>query len=62
MKLQPFCDQAEWFRRAGLALATFMPELTASQVAEIVTGELWDEACNVEPEEAAEIYSTKHSG
>ena len=60
MAFEPHCDQAEWFRRAGLALTTFLPELSASEVAEIVTGELWDEACDIEPEEAAEIYATKH--
>lgn len=60
MPLKPHCEQAEWFRRAGLTLTTLSPGLSASQVAEIVTGVLWDEACNLPPEEAAEIYATEH--
>ena len=60
MSSKPHCEYAEWIRRAGLALATWMPELTAHEVAEIVTGELWDEACDYAPEDAAEVYSTKH--
>lgn len=60
MSLTPYCEQAEWFRRAGLMLTTLKPELSSSEVAEIVTGELWEEACNIEPEEAAEIFAMKH--
>jgi len=60
MALKPHCEHADWIRRAGLTLATLKPELTAGQVAEIVTGELWYEACDMPPEEAAEIYATEH--
>jgi hypothetical protein len=58
--MKPYCPQDEWVRRAGLALCSFMPGLTPHQIAEIVTTHLWEEACNLEPEEAAEIYSTDH--
>ena len=54
------CDRAEWLRRAGCALAAFKPDLTAEQVASVVHDELWDEACHIAPEEAAEVYATEH--
>ena len=55
-----FCNREEWLRRAGLALYSFKPELTAAQIATIVNGELWEEACSMAPEDAAEIYATEH--
>lgn len=60
MPLTPSCPQDEWIRRAGLTLCSFAPHLSVHQIAEIVTTELWEEACDMTPEEAAEVYATQH--
>lgn len=56
MALKPHCTETEWLRRAGIALAERRPDLTPAQVAEIVTGHLWEEACDWPPEEAVDEY------
>jgi hypothetical protein len=55
-----FCNREEWMRRAGLALCSFKPGLTAAEIVQIVDGELWREACHMAPEDAAEIYAMEH--
>lgn len=57
MTREPYCEQAEWYRRAAFTLMTLLPHLSAAKVADIVTGALWDEARHLEPEQAAEDYA-----
>lgn len=59
MPLKPHCDQAEWLDRATMALGRLMPELSPADVAGIVKDHLWEEACDLSPEEAAEIYASE---
>jgi hypothetical protein len=57
MDLSPHCDRAEWLDRATMALGRLMPGKSPAEIAEIVSGHLWEEACDLSPEEAAEIYA-----
>lgn len=59
MALTPHCAQPEWIDRATMALGRMMPHLSPASVAEIVNEHLWEEACDLSPEEAAEIYASE---
>lgn len=59
MALTPHCDRSEWLDRATLALGRLLPKLSPAEVAEIVNVHLWEEACDLSPEEAAEIYAAE---
>jgi hypothetical protein len=42
-----------------MALGRLMPKLTPAEVRDIVNEHLWEEACDLSPEEAAEIYASE---
>lgn len=58
--MTPNCSREEWMNRATAALAKFKPDYTPEELASAINGELWDEACDMAPEDAAEIYATEH--
>ena len=60
MPLTPHCDEADWCRRAAVELARLRPELTVAHVAEVVSAHLWEEACDLPPEEAVGEYLREH--
>jgi len=59
MALTPHCDRPGWLDRATMALGRLMPKLTPAEVRDIVNEHLWEEACDLSPEEAAEIYASE---
>lgn len=60
MPLTPQCPQPEWLDRARQALTKWRPEMDPDELAAVVNGHLWEEACDLTPEEAVEIYVTEH--
>ena len=60
MDLTPSCDRTQWLARAAEALRQFRPEMDPDEIAEVVNGHLWAEACDMAPEEAVEVYLGMH--
>ena len=59
MTAAPICSRPEWTRRFAYRAMLVSPALD-SVSAVMVADAQFDEACDLEPEDAAEIYSVPH--
>lgn len=57
--MNPYCPKDEWTGRAERALESRMAAMSVPAVADAVA-HLWEEACDLSPEEAVDIYVTEH--
>ena len=55
----PTCSRPDWIRRFAYRAMLVLPALDSVSAAMVADAQ-FDEACDLDPEDAAEIYSTQH--